>query len=196
MAKLGLDKLPKAKQKTLEKVKSAIHQDVESLKGTLKSDPSMQMVNWEKVESKLSDLKPSDETLAQQGKEEETGTEYLRKLLETERQYYWNQFSQGLLSKKATTLLVTAIEQALDGEPKIAPRPHLEKSWLVPKWIEHMASIPLIRRYATQYRYMQQVLIYESARGLLAANQQTNCTGEKLIHVRKGQGCRSEGYGT
>ncbi|GAA4650290.1 hypothetical protein GCM10023116_25730 [Kistimonas scapharcae] len=173
MAKLGLDKLPKAKQKTLEKVKSAIYQDVESLKGTLKSDPLMQMVNWERVESKLSDLKPSEETLAQQGKEEETGTEYLRKLLETERQYYWNQFSQGLLSKKATTLLVTAIEQALDGEPKIAPRPHLEKSWVVPKWIEYMASVPFIRRYATQYRYMQQVLVYESARGLLAANRQT-----------------------
>ncbi|GFR81395.1 sodium/hydrogen exchanger [Elysia marginata] len=45
--------------------------------------------------------------------------------------------------------------------------------WIVPKWIEYMASVPLIRRYATQYRYMQQVLVYESARGLLAANRQT-----------------------
>jgi hypothetical protein len=76
------------------------------------------------------DLSPSAEMLAHQETGEET--EYLRKLLETERQYYWNQFSEGLLSKKATNLLITAIERALDGQPKIAPRPSLEKSWAVP----------------------------------------------------------------
>ena len=185
MKKLGLDKPPEAKQKTLEKVKSAIYQDIKSLKKTLQSDPSMQMVNWEKVESGLSDLKPDDETLAQQGKEAETGTEYLRKLLETERQYYWNQFSRGLLSKKATTLLVTAVEQALDGEPGITPRPHLEKNWIVPKWIEYLESIPLVRRHASQYHHMQQVLVYESARGFLAANRQTMTLAKSISMSKK-----------
>ncbi|MCK5894343.1 MAG: sodium:proton antiporter [Endozoicomonadaceae bacterium] len=178
MAKLGLNQFSKAKQKTLEKVKSAIHEDVNELKETLKADSTMQMVNWDKVDDSLSDLSPSTELLNQREQEEET--EYLRKLLESERQYYWNQFSQGLLSKKATTLLIRAIEQALDGQPKIAPRPHLEKSWATPKWVGYMESIPLIRRYAQQSLYMQQVLIYESARGLLAANQKTIALAKSL----------------
>lgn len=178
MAKLGLDRFSKAKQKTLEKVKSAIYQNVVELEERLKVDPSMQMVNWEKVESSLSDLSPSAEMLDHQETGEET--EYLRKLLETERQYYWNQFSEGLLSKKATTLLIRAIEQALDGQPKIAPRPSLEKSWTVPKWVEYLESIPLIRHYARQHLYMQQVFIYESARGLLVANQQTIALANSL----------------
>lgn len=178
MAKLGLNQFSKAKQKTLEKVKSAIHQDVNELKGTLKADSTMKMVNWDKVDASLSDLSPSIEALNSREKEEET--EYLRKLLETERQYYWNQFSQGLLSRKATKLLISAIEQALDGQPKIAPRPYLEKSWATLKWVKYVESIPLIRRYAQQSLYMQQVLIYESARGLLAANQQTIALAKSL----------------
>ncbi len=167
MAKLGLDKLPKAKQKTLAKVQDKVANEIIKVRSTLQEDPNLKSVDWALVNSNV--LTKSE---AFQDEEKiDTHIEYLRKLLESERQFYWNQFAKGLLSTDATQLLVQAIEKSLDGTPQIWPRPYIQSHWEMPTWIKKTQSIPLISSYADSASYKQHAIIFESARGLFEASQ-------------------------
>lgn len=166
MAKLGLDKLPKAKQKTFAKVQHKISDEIAKVREDLKQDEHLKAVNWTVVDRNIV-------TIATPYKEEEsidTQVEYQRKLLESERQFYWNQFAKGLLSQDATHILIGAIEKALDGTPQIWPRPFIAKHWQIPKWASQCANIPIIGVYARGASYKQHVITFESARGLFEAS--------------------------
>jgi len=166
MAKLGLDKLPAAKQKTLAKVQDKVSDEILKVREKLQADTNLKSVNWPLVDSNLLAISApyKDE------QEIDTQVEYLRKLLESERQFYWNQFAKGLLSTDATHILVQAIEESLDGTPKIWPRPYIEHKWQMPKWIVKGQSLPIISSYAKSASYKQHVIIFESARGLFEAS--------------------------
>ncbi|MBE7215566.1 sodium:proton antiporter [Shewanella benthica] len=166
MAKCGLDKLPKAKQKTFAKVQHKISDEIAKVRESLKQDEHLKAVNWSVVDRNIV-------TVATPYKEEEsidTQVEYQRKLLESERQFYWNQFAKGLLSQDATHILIGAIEKALDGTPQIWPRPFITKHWHVPKWASQCANMPIIGPYARAASYKQHVITFESARGLYEAS--------------------------
>ena len=166
MAKLGLDKLPKAKQKTFAKVQHKISDEIAKVRESLKQDEHLQAVNWSMVDRNIV-------TVATPYKEEasiDTQVEYQRKLLESERQFYWNQFAKGLLSQDATHILIGAIEKALDGTPQIWPRPSITNHWQIPKWASQCANMPIIGPYARAASYKQHVIIFESARGLFEAS--------------------------
>ncbi len=166
MAKLGLDKLPIAKQKTLAKVQEKVADEVIKVREQLQADTNLKAVNWPLVDSNVIAISSpyKDE------QEIDTKVEYLRKLLESERQFYWNQFAKGLLSTDATHILVQAIEKSLDGTPKIWPRPYIEHKWQMPKWIIKGQPLPIINTYAKSASYKQHVIIFESARGLFEAS--------------------------
>ena len=166
MAKLGLDKLPIAKQKTLAKVQEKVADEVIKVREQLQTDTNLKAVNWPLVDSNVIAISSpyKDE------QEIDTKVEYLRKLLESERQFYWNQFAKGLLSTDATHILVQAIEKSLDGTPKIWPRPYIEHKWQMPKWIIKGQPLPIINTYAKSASYKQHVIIFESARGLFEAS--------------------------
>lgn len=166
MAKCGLDKLPKAKQKTFAKVQHKISDEIAKVRESLKQDEHLKAVNWSVVDRNIV-------TVATPYKEEEsidTQVEYQRKLLESERQFYWNQFAKGLLSQDATHILIGAIEKALDGTPQIWPRPSIAKHWHVPKWASQCANMPIIGPYARAASYKHHVITFESARGLYEAS--------------------------
>ena len=166
MAKCGLDKLPKAKQKTFAKVQHKISDEIAKVRESLKQDEHLKAVNWSVVDRNIV-------TVATPYKEEEsidTQVEYQRKLLESERQFYWNQFAKGLLSQDATHILIGAIEKALDGTPQIWPRPSIAKHWHVPKWASQCANMPVIGPYARAASYKHHVITFESARGLYEAS--------------------------
>lgn len=166
MAKLGLDKLPVAKQKTLAKVQVKVSDEIIKVREQLQGDTNLKAVNWPLVDSKVHSINVPyvDE------QEIDTQVEYLRKLLESERQFYWNQFAKGLLSTDATQILVQAIEESLDGKPKIWPRPYIVRKWQMPKWIIRSQSLPIMSTYAKSASYKQHVIIFESARGLFEAS--------------------------
>lgn len=166
MAKLGLDKLPIAKQQTLAKVQDKVADEVIKIREKLQADTNLKAVNWPLVDSNV--LAISSPYKDEQ--EIDTKVEYLRKLLESERQFYWNQFAKGLLSTDATHILVQAIEKSLDGTPKLWPRPYIEHKWQMPKWIAKSLSLPIINTYAKSASYKQHVITFESARGLFEAS--------------------------
>jgi len=166
MAKLGLDKLPLAKQQTLAKVQDKVADEVIKVREKLQADPHLKAVNWPLVDSNVLAISSP----YKDDQEIDTKEEYLRKLLESERQFYWNQFAKGLLSTDATHILVQAIEKSLDGSPKIWPRPYIEHKWQMPPWIIKGQSLPIINAYAKSASYRQHMIVFESARGLFEAS--------------------------
>ena len=167
MAKLGLEKLPLAKQKTLAKVREKVAIEVLAVRDKLKADPNLTSAEWSKIDNTVLTSNP-DKLI---DKDQNTHIEFLRKLLESERQFYWNQFGKGLLSKEATELLVQAIEKSLDGTPNLWPRPSIENSWQMPSWLNKCQELPVFCHFANNFSDKQHLMIFESARGLCEASQ-------------------------
>jgi len=71
---------------------------------------------------------------------------FRKRLLETEKQFYWSQFNQGTLTGQATTQLVTAVDVALDGNAAIAPRKTLFEFWKTPSYIRRFYHIPFLNQ--------------------------------------------------
>lgn len=164
MAMLGLDKLPKAKQEAFAKVEDKLTKDLDTLATNLKNDPYLSAVNW----SEVSVITKREKLAEHSGEQTEKNAdiELLRKLLEAERQFYWNQFNEGMLSQKATHILVDAIEKALDGTPLIWPRKSINTAWQPPFWLNStIARQTWSKNYWRQY----QTICFESAKGLLNA---------------------------
>ena len=164
MSMLGLDKLPKAKQEAFAKVEDKLTKDLDTLATNLKNDPYLSAVNW----SEVSVITKREKLAEHSGEQTEKNAdiELLRKLLEAERQFYWNQFNEGMLSQKATHILVDAIEKALDGTPLIWPRKSINTAWQPPFWLNStIARQTWSKNYWRQY----QTICFESAKGLLNA---------------------------
>ncbi len=177
MKKLNLDKMPEAKQKTFNKVQEQVKGNLLKQRLKLQNEAYLSNVDWESVDKKLScELTSSEE----ESSHNDSNTEYLRKLLELERQFYWNLFAKGLLSQAATNLLVRAIERALDEEPQLYPRPYLIKHWQLPHWLQGVSRLPLVKAYAQNALTRRHILIYESARGLFEACDSIKQEAEEL----------------
>ena len=181
MALLGLNKLPKAKQEAFAKVEQKIELKLEQTKNQLKADTLLQHINWHQVSNSVERQKLSKK----QPVEPNVATEYLRKLLEAERQYYWNQFQLGLIGQRATQVLVAAIEKALDGEPQVYPRDSLTDTWEIPHWLVTLKSIPGLQKIYDAYLYRHQVICFESAKGVFGAIQSITPLASSLSHNKQ-----------
>ncbi|MER2491695.1 cation:proton antiporter [Catenovulum sediminis] len=127
LKKLGLSELPAAKQKTVDKAELKIQQSLQEDIAKMQKDENFAHTDWQKIkqheyiyqemaEEELAHLKTSEEELI---------IAYKRRLLESEKQFYWQLFDQGMLNVKSIQLLNKAVEKALDGEPIIYPREDL-----------------------------------------------------------------------
>ena len=95
-----------------------------------------------------------------------------RRLLESERQFYWSQFKQGALTGTATKQLVNAVEVALDGEPKISPRENLFQFWKTPRYMSWFNKIHFLNRIIVHLSFERLALSYDTARGFIQAQQE------------------------
>lgn len=182
---LGLDRLPEAKQVTMDQAKIAVKKEVEALECTLKKDEFLQNVNWPVVESRLFHV---DETLKEKVKKEDLEIAFKRQILEAEREYYWKQYRHGLLSRQSVRSLIEAIEDALDGHPVLYPREKLLKLWNVSSWVKRSQNIPLLKEYAKREHFHRLEIIYNSARGFIQGQQYLLKTAQDMApsdHLKK-----------
>ncbi|MEH6471069.1 MAG: cation:proton antiporter [Halopseudomonas sp.] len=177
--RLGLDQLPPAKQATIERAEQLIQQQMEARLPELKKRSLTQLADWQAIErnaltpvigldSNTPMLKPAAGDL---------DTEYRRRLLERERCSYWQQYREGFLGRLATSKLIDAVDQALDGEPQIHPRPQLQRYWNGSRPVGWMHQIPLLERFANRIAYRHLILGYDMARGFVQAQNAA------LVHV-------------
>ncbi|MFQ3176684.1 MAG: NhaP-type Na+/H+ or K+/H+ antiporter, partial [Psychromonas sp.] len=120
----GLDKLPEAKQASLIKAQQSIKQHLTNDLVLLQQHEFLQRADWKSLTEPLTETQPVSAV-----QEADFLVAFRQRLLETERQFYWSQFSQGSLPAQATKNLVTAVEFSLDGNAEISPRTTLFETW-------------------------------------------------------------------
>ncbi|WP_125558465.1 cation:proton antiporter [Pseudoalteromonas rubra] len=168
---LRLDSLPPAKQATVDKANQQVANTLQTMLPTMMDSPFLRGADWQQVKTqvKLGAMAQTDADAPID--QSDLDTAFLRRLLETERKHYWTQFEQGTLGKRATNLLVEAVELALDGEPCIGQRDSLLATWQVPGWLERMRGIAWLERTLLRLYFERLVVGYDVARGFIQAQE-------------------------
>ena len=167
---LGLDKLPPAKEASVQKARLALNKEMVSFNAVLEKNPffnKLDFTNLEKMGNALG-TQASETTL----EKEELDVAFIRRLLEIERSDYWRQFEEGYIGRQATFELSRAVEHALDNNPVIAPRSYLKKSLsipTVPKWVN---SLPFVKSFVEHWHFNRLTLNYDIARGFVEAQNE------------------------
>jgi NhaP-type Na+/H+ or K+/H+ antiporter len=172
---LGLDQLPAAKQASLNKAKFTIKQRLLDNMPALQQNEFLQRANWPLLINPLKAV-----TLPAEEQNKDLCVAFRRRLLETERQFYWSQFNQGLLTGIATNQLVKAVQVALDGDPQIAPRNSLFALWKTPRYLIWFEHIPYLNRFLVHLSFERLALSYDTARGFIQAQEEIQTFAESL----------------
>jgi hypothetical protein len=170
---LKLDRLPPAKQASLDKAQFSMKQRLLNELPALQKNEFLQRADWRVLTKPLNDIqKPVEQPDSTQVQVCDLRTAFLRRLLESERKFYWTQFNQGALTGAATKQLVNAVEVALDGEPQISPRDSLFQLWKTPRYLHWFNHIHFLNRIIIRLSFEKLALSYDSARGFIQAQQE------------------------
>ena len=185
LARLGLNRLPPAKQATVASARRRIAEQLSQQMEALQANPLMARADWRQVSHSLTlgdevpvaDVPQNDRELA---------VAYERRILEAERRYYWHLFREGALERHAVRHLTEAVEHALDGDPCIGPRLELYRLWDTPPLLRLMSRLGLqgqarwLNRWLLSLSFGRMALGYEVARGFIQAQEEMSQTAETL----------------
>jgi NhaP-type Na+/H+ or K+/H+ antiporter len=171
LGRLGLDKLPPAKQASLDKARYAVRQQMQDDLQQLQTSEFLHRANWTALRQSIDEDIKQPPTGFPGVTADELRIAFCRRLLETERQFYWSQFKQGALTGPAATQLVDAVEIALDGEPELAPRLSLFQFWKTSRYIRFLSRLPLLRHLVMYFSFERLALSYDTARGFIQAQE-------------------------
>ncbi|WED23943.1 cation:proton antiporter [Vibrio sp. JC009] len=170
---LGLDKLPPAKQASLDKAQFTLKQRLLTELPEIQKNEFLQRANWRELTKPLNDVKaPDEKSSSQKCSESDLRIAFHRRLLESERQFYWTQFKQGVLNGMTTRQLINAVEVALDDNPQISPRQTLFRSWNTPGYMRWFNQFSLMNRVIIHFSFEKLALNYDTARGFLMAQKE------------------------
>jgi len=173
-SRLGLDRLPAGKQAMIDRAEKIIQQQMQARLPELKKRSLTQLSDWQLIEhNALAPVTPGIDIDRRSGPARlaasERDVEFRRRILEHERCSYWSQYREGFLGREATSRLIDAVDQALDGTPKIHPRPQLLRYWNGSVPVGWMHRLPFLARLASRIAYRHLVLGYDMARGFVQA---------------------------
>lgn len=173
---LHLDKLPAAKEASVQKAQQEINEQMQSFFQSLRHNPFFDKVKLDSLDVLISNGKDLSKSI----EEEDIEVAFMRRILEIERSDYWRQFEEGHIGRQATFILSRSVEQALDNTPMITPRPDLEelfKAHTSPKW---MSSVPFMKEYVSNWRFTYLSLSYDVARGFVTAQDEVESHIQEL----------------
>jgi NhaP-type Na+/H+ or K+/H+ antiporter len=167
---LGLAKVGEARKQMLAQNIVLLHQSAEKEIGKLKDDRFMAGADWKAVKQYLPKINKETNT----AKEEETLFETRKRLLIKEKESYWRQFGEGLLSENAVHNLSDEIDRLLDygGKNSLANRKDLESLWKTPKILSKLQTLPLLGGFWNRAFYRRLAFSYDCARGFAVANEE------------------------
>jgi len=170
---LGLDKLPPAKEATVNKAKAKVQLAVLDFIPKLKRSEFLNSVKWDDITSKYKDIEIIHNELNKNNiTNEDLEIEFKRRLLESERKFYWLLYKKGALSAKASEKLTNAVEEALDSYPTVTPRPSLNELWHISALLHKIKDIHIINSLVLQLSFSRIALGYEVARGFIEAQNE------------------------
>ncbi len=188
--RLKLDRLPPAKEASVQKARQALDVQMTSFLKTLAHNPFFNRI---KLDSLADIMNESDSgIMVSRGtliNSEDSNVAFMRRLLEIERSDYWKQFEEGHIGRQAAFTLSRSIEHALDNNPVITPRYSLEHIFKVPvppKWFERF---PIMGYSMEGWLFTHLSLSYDIARGFVNAQEEMRC------HIKALQPDEKTGYG-
>ena len=167
---LGLDKLPPAKEASVQKAAAGIHTQMEGFLdkfsnnaffNTISSDKLHSFIDRVGVEGSVTDVLEVDNRVA-----------FMRRLLEIERNAYWQQFEKGYIGRMASKVLGDSVENALDNNPVIAPRDSLDANFRLPLPPYWMLHLPFFSQKVEKWIFSRLSLDYDIARGFVDAQDE------------------------
>jgi hypothetical protein len=167
----GYDRLPPAKQAVVDKARNRVARELKSLIPKLQTSQFFRQVDWMSVKKDV-DKATVEVAPAKRAGKEELELAYRRRLLESERKDYWNQFDQGLLSSDTVKVLVDSVEHILDVYPNLHPRPRLQKLFRSTPFSMRFRHLPVIGRWADRRSFGKFAVRYEAERGFIRAQVQ------------------------
>jgi len=187
LKKLALNRLPEAKQATVDKASSEVNKTLSATLPQMMADEFLKGANWPQVKkiSGIHAVSINTNKTTEQVSEQELVIAYRRRLLETERKHYWTQFEQGTLGEAATNKLVSSVEHALDATPTIAPRSELENLWQTPPLLNALKNIKAMKKLALKLSFNRLSLSYEVARGFIQAQSELKSHIDELAPNNK-----------
>ena len=167
LSKLGITSVPVEKKIAMAEVNNYIRKSSENQLAKLRKERSFRKTNWVSVQSYLSQR--GEEVLTHE--ELNTLAEFRKRILEKEKNSYWQQFENGLLSDVAYQQLTSEINEILDtgGKVPISNRKDLEELLLVKNRFRKFDRIPVIRKFARRLFYDALGRGYDVAKGFVEA---------------------------
>lgn len=170
---LKLDKLPPAKESSVQKARQGLDQQMDTFLKTLVNNPFFNKVKINSLNDFFGEhhvkLSLATDKIINS---EEQDVAFMRRLLEIERSEYWRQFEKGYIGRQAAFVLSRSVEHALDNNPVIAPRHTLDEIFQVPtppKWLQ---NFPIMGRSTEGWLFTHLSLSYDIARGFVNAQEE------------------------
>lgn len=182
--KLGLTKLKPARALMIYNANNYLRTSSENAMERLKGDKYLKSANWNAVAEFLPEA-PIDKNLTEL--KIDTLAETRSRILEKEKSSYWGQFKEGLIGPGAVQHLSDAINDGLDagGTKSLADRTELEGLWNPPKILAKLQNSRIIGKYAKELFFERLSVSYDTARGLLEAQEESLKLVESMYrHLR------------
>jgi len=168
---VGYDKLPAAKQAVVDKARNRVVGELRALIPKLQTSQFFRQADWPSVKKDV-DAAAVEISPVKKASGQDLELAFRRRLLESERKDYWNQFDRGLLSSETVKVLVDSVEHILDVYPSLHPRPRLQKLFCSTPFSMRFRSLPLIGRWAERHSFGKFAVRYEAERGFIRAQVQ------------------------
>ncbi|HOZ15542.1 MAG TPA: cation:proton antiporter [Tenuifilaceae bacterium] len=180
--KLGLSKVGEIKaelmQQSLNQIKLSGEKEIEKMK----ESRFMADANWEKVREFLIDTYEISEEV-KSFKMEDAIAETRKRLLQKERESYWRQFSEGVLSSNGVNILSDQIDYLMDsgGRVSLSARQDIEMLWHTPKTTAKLQGLPLIGIFWKRRFFNRLAISYDCARAFVTAQEENIKSLSSLI---------------
>jgi NhaP-type Na+/H+ or K+/H+ antiporter len=172
LAWLKLNRLPAAKQATVDKAELHIEHALAETAVELQNNPLLANADWQLIGKDIvprTVIKPSSCDLP--GSQPDLLVAFQYQLLEGERAHYWQQFAAGTMHRETVQHLVEAVEQTMDGKPTLAPRPQLDRYWQMPALAIWLSESPILKKPLHQFAFTRLARAYDLAHGFLLAQE-------------------------
>jgi len=176
---LGLTKVGDARLQLLSQTVAMLRKGGEKEITKLKENRFMSGADWDMVAKYL----PNSKERELGAKDVDTLFETRKRMLLKEKESYWRQFSEGLLSPAAVQNMSSEIDHLLDfnGTISLAKRKDLEQMWQTPKILARLQTLPVLGRFWRKRFYSRLALSYDCARGFVVANEENLKSLSSLI---------------
>lgn len=171
---LGLTKIPYGRSVIIAHAVDNLRTNSEERITLLKKDRFMSGANWESVEKFLPKLWSKNDSDLSKNSSEGSLSQLRTVLLNKEKKSYWNQFSDGLLGRKAYNQLTKITNEFLDagGEASLADSKYIDDLWNTSKFYGKIQLWSLFQKTPHKEIFSKVKSSYDAAKGFIKAQEQ------------------------